>query len=63
MKQKKEKVIYIPADDALHARVKRGAELAAEGNISRLAREALNEKLEQLAVRFPQYREELAPAA
>jgi len=63
MNQKKEKVIYIPADDALHARVKLAAGLVAEGNMSRLAREALNEKLERLAKKYPQHSEELAPAA
>lgn len=63
MNKKKEKALYVPVDDDYHARVKRAADLTAEGNISRLTREALNEKLERIAKKYPQHREELAPAA
>lgn len=63
MTKRKEKVIYVPADDELHARVKLAARLAAEDNMSRFAREALNEKMARLAKQFPHHKEELAPAA
>lgn len=54
--------IFIRAEDELRRRLEMAADLAFEGNISLLAREALNEKLERMAEKFPQHKEELAPA-
>jgi hypothetical protein len=63
MHKKKDKVIFVLADGEFHARVNAAAEIATEGNISRLTREALNEKIERLAELHPQHRKRLAQAA
>lgn len=63
MNKKKEKAIYVPVKGDFHARVKFAADLVAESNMSRFSREALTEKMEKVAKRFPQHKEELVPAA
>jgi hypothetical protein len=59
----KKKRIFIRAEDELLQRMEKAAELEFEGNVSLFARAAFKEKLEKLAKKHPEHKDELAPAA
>lgn len=59
----KEERLFIRTNGDMRRRLEKAAEIAFEGNLSLLAREAFKEKLEKLSKRHPELKEDAEPAA